>query len=136
MVRLGQETYIVNACRFSVYTDNQFCPLPLLLAVAQAVDLSRNNATFSMVEGPGKSRQHIWLVYSVLGSHGDYGIVMLSYTVGFKKYNSWKGIFRPLLFFRRSTSEASQKKKLERAVTNSDGGAVSVGFTRMHSNDP
>jgi hypothetical protein len=89
-----------------------------------------------MVEGPRKSRQHIWLVYSVLRGHGDYGIAMLSYTVGFKKYNSWKGIFQPLLFFQRSTSEASQKKKLERAVTNSDGGAVFVGSARMHSKDP
>lgn len=34
-------------------------------------------------------------------------------------------------FLRRSTGEASQKKKLERAETNSVGGAASVGLKRL-----
>jgi hypothetical protein len=105
-------TYIVDAGSLSVHTNNQFCPLSLLLAIAQAIDLSRNDPTLSMIQGSRKSRQHKRLVYSVLGSHGDYGNAMLSYTEGSKKYNSVSRIFRPAIFLRRSISRSFTKKKV------------------------
>lgn len=78
----GEKSYIIDANSFSIHTNNQFRPLSLLLTIAQTIDLPRNDATFSMIQGSGEGRQHKWLVYSILGSHGDYGTVMVNYTVG------------------------------------------------------
>lgn len=78
----GEKAYIIDANGFSIHTNNQFCPLSLLLTIAQTIHLPRNDAAFSMVQGSGEGRQHKWLVYSILGSHGDYGTTMVNYTVG------------------------------------------------------
>lgn len=78
----GDKTYVIDANSFSIYTNDQFCPLSLLLTIAQTIDLPRNDAAFSMIQGSGEGRQHKWLVYSILRSHGDYGTAMVSYTVG------------------------------------------------------
>jgi len=121
----NSRTYVVNTGSLSVYTNNQFCPLPLFLAIAQTIDFSSNDATFSMVQGTRKSRQHKRLMYSVLGSHGDCGTVFLYYNTDSKENGSVSRIFRPAIFLWRSISKASQKKKLERTETNSGGGARS-----------
>ena len=124
-------TYVVNTGSLAIYTNNQFCPLPLLLAIAQTVDFSGNDATFSMIQRTRKSRQHKRLMYSVLGSHGDCGTVFLGYNTDSKEIDSLSRIFRPAIFLWRSISKASQKKKLERTETNSGGGARNcLGPTR------
>lgn len=104
-------TYVVNTGSLAIYTNNQFCPLPLLLAIAQTVDFSGNDATFSMVQRTRKSRQHKRLMYSVLGSHGDCGAVFLDYNTDSKEIDSVSRI-RPAIFLWRSISKASQKKKV------------------------
>lgn len=65
-------SYIVNAGRLAVDTDDQLGALPLLLPISLAIDFSGNDISVGVVQRLGQSRQHIRPVYLVFRRHFEY----------------------------------------------------------------